>query len=544
MTDINERHFLEELRFDIKTNDKIKARLVLTHLDEVDATTRRKALLELSRAPAQFAIPVLITLMAEKPELGEAHPDLKEVLYSRALDSPDVVSQLMIREVKPSHRMALAELAGEIRLEAATPILLGILNEDENEKILRSAITALGMIGDASATTPISEYLYSGSVELIIAAIQSLGQLGTPTAIQRLAEKIGADSDLDYMILDVFSVSQEPEALSRLNATLSAQHAYLRNAGKQRMTDIGPKAVPVLIGNLRYDDPDLLIHTLNVLGAIGDESAIGPIRKLLHNEPKDPNVRFAAYETLGMLPVAKGAFALAQGLHDPVDNVRAAAASAIDHNYNTVLAAGIKNMVRDEDGAERPISRTIMDAECNTIFLDLIHDEPFRDYAVEYLSRQAHGDTRKNYIDLLSANAMADVAATIKGQVDTGPRESLTVFAVDDSKMILNIYRSVLHKLGCDPVLFEFPEEAIARVKVQKPDLIFTDLNMPEINGIDLTRAVRKRYSQEQLPIIMVTTQNECQDNEAAMEAGITAIVHKPFNEDSLRQAMKEHLKH
>jgi CheY-like chemotaxis protein len=67
---------------------------------------------------------------------------------------------------------------------------------------------------------------------------------------------------------------------------------------------------------------------------------------------------------------------------------------------------------------------------------------------------------------------------------------------------------------------------------------------MPEINGIDLTRAVRKLYSQEQLPIIMVTTQNECQDNEAAMEAGITAIVHKPFNEDSLRQAMKEHFKH
>jgi CheY-like chemotaxis protein/HEAT repeat protein len=543
MTDINDHHFLEELRFDIETNDKIKARLVLTHLSEVDDTTRRKALLELSGAPAQFVIPVLIALIAEKPEIGEAHPDLKEVLYCRALDSPDVVLQLMIREVKPSHRMALAELAGEIRLEAATAILLGILNEDENEKILRSAITALGMIGDASATTPISEYLYSGSVELIIAAIQSLGQLGTPTAIQRLAEKLGADSDLDYMILDVFSVSQEPEALSRLNATLSAQHAHLRNAGKQRMTDIGPKAVPVLINNLRYDDPDLLIHTLNVMGAIGDESAIGPIRKLLHNEPKDPNVRFAAYEALGLLPVAKGAFALAQGLNDPVDNVRAAAASAIDHNYNTVLAAGIKNMIRDEDGLERPISRTIMDAECNTIFLDLIHDEPFRDYAVEYLSRQAHSDTRNNYINLLSANAMADVAATINGQADTGQRESLKVIAVDDSKMILNIYRSVLHNLGCDPVLFEFPAEAIARVKEQKPDLIFTDLNMPEISGVELTRAVREVYSKEQLPIIMVTTQNECQDNDAAMGAGITAILHKPFNEDTLRQAMEKHLK-
>ena len=212
------------------------------------------------------------------------------------------------------------------------------------------------MIGDPSATTPISEYLYASSVELVIAAIQALGTLSTPTAIQRLAEKLGADHDLDYMILDVFAASQEPEALDRLNDTLSAQLAHLRNAGKQRLLDIGRKAVPVLISNLRYDDPDLLIHTLNVMGDIGDESAISPIRKLLHNEPRDANVRFAAYEALGKLPMAKGAFALAQGLSDPVDNVRSAAASAIDHNYNTVLAAGIKNMVRDENPAERLIS--------------------------------------------------------------------------------------------------------------------------------------------------------------------------------------------
>jgi CheY-like chemotaxis protein len=162
---------------------------------------------------------------------------------------------------------------------------------------------------------------------------------------------------------------------------------------------------------------------------------------------------------------------------------------------------------------------------------------------VEYLSRQAHGDTRKNYIELLSANGMADLAATIESQADTEPQKALKVFAVDDSKMILNIYRSVLHNLGCDPVLFEFPAEAIEKVKEQKPDLIFTDLNMPEINGVDLTRAVREMHSKEQLPIIMVTTQNECQDNDAAMEAGISAILHKPFNEDSLRQAIEEHLK-
>jgi CheY-like chemotaxis protein len=366
--------------------------------------------------------------------------------------------------------------------------------------------------------------------------------LGNPTALQRLAQKLGGDQDLDNMILDVFSRSQEPEALEQLNATLSAQQAHIRNSGKQRLVDIGPKVVPVLIKNLHYDDPDLVIHTINVLGIVGDESAIAPIRKLLHNDPKDPNVRFAAYESLGKLPIAKGAFALAQGLNDPVENVRSAAASAINHNYNTVLAAGIKNMIRDEDADQRPISSTIVDAECDTIVLDLIEQDGFAAFIVDYLSQNAHIDTRTHYTDLLRKHDLATIADAIEGQTETESQPTLKVFAVDDSKMILNIYRSVLHHLGCEPMLFEFPALAIEAVRTTKPDLIFTDLNMPNVSGIELTKAVRRLYGKEELPIVMVTTQNECQDNEAAYKAGVNEILHKPFNEQDLQAAMTAQL--
>lgn len=542
MTEVNPVHFLDELRFDIETNDLIKARLVMAHFGTMDSRTQRQALFELSKAPDRFVLPLLTGVLANVPAGDEVDATVKELLFSKALDNPQLLNQMLMREVKPNHRVVLAEIAGEIKLEEATPLLLSILSEEQNEKVLRGTIVALGMIGDPSATTPLSEFLYASSVELIIAAIQALGMLGTPTAIQRLAEKLGADPDLDYMILDVFAASQEPEALQRLNDQISAQHAHLRNAGKQCLLAIGPKAVPVLIGNLHYDDPDLLIHTLNLLGDLGDESAIAPIRKLLHNEPRDANVRFAAYEALGKLPVAKGAFALAQGLNDLVDNVRSAAASAIDHNYNTVLAAGIKNMVRDEDPADRRVSRTIIDSECDTIFMDLIEEEMFRDFACEYLCHQAHTDLRSHFSDLLKASDHMELACTLESEPPTAARAALKVFAVDDSRMILNIYRSVLHNLGCDPILFEFPADAIEQVATVKPDLIFTDLNMPDLNGVDLTRAVRKTFSKEQLPIVMVTTQNESQDNEAALKAGVNAILNKPFNEESLQAALAAHL--
>ncbi len=543
MQNMDTDRIFEALRTYIETKDLVKARLLMAQFPTMDEDAQQALLFELGRAPDGFVIPLLVGLLATADREDENQPMVRELLFSKALDNPELLGQLLMREVKPSHRMVLVEVAGEIKLEDTTPIMLGILNEERDEKVLRSTVIALGMIGDPSATTPISEYLYSGSVELIIAAIHALGMLSTPTAIQRLAEKMGSDPDLDTLIMDVFKRSQVPEAIERINDALSAQLAYLRNAAKKCLVDIGPKTVPVLINNLRYYDPDLLIHSLNVLGAIGDESAISPIRKLLHNQPKDANVRFAAYEALGMLPVAKGAFALAQGLNDPVDNVRAAAASAINHNYNTVLAAGIKNMIRDEDPANRPISRTIMDTECDTIFLDVIREPFFNDFAIAYLGHQAHRDIQNHFLKLMRANGLEDLAEAVQGPTTLAPRKTLRIFAVDDSKMILNIYRSVLHNLNCEPILFEFPAEAIRQVQEVKPDLLFTDLNMPDISGVELTKAVRKHFPKEALPIIMVTTQNECQDNDAAIKAGVNDILNKPFNEEKLRAVMEKYVK-
>lgn len=542
MPAVDPQHVIEELQVLIHKKDLGKAKLMMANIRGLEPQLQRLALAELTQASDEFVFPMLVGLLADANHEMEDLPEVREMLFSRALDNPALLIQMLMRELKPNHRVVLAEIAGELKLDQATPMLLSIINEEQDEWVLRGAIQALGMIGDPSATTPISEYLYSGSVELIIAAIQALGQLSNPTAIQRLAEKMGADHDLDAIIIDVFARSQAPEALERLNALLSAQHAHLRNAAKQRMLEIGRKAVPVLINNLLYDDPDLLIHTLNLLGAISDESAVQPIRKLLHNDPKNANVRFAAYEALGMLPTAKGAFALAQGLTDSVDNVRSAAAGAIDRNYNTVLAAGIKNMIRDEDPAQRRISRTIMDAECDTIFLDLIQEEMFREFALDYLSRRAHTDTRNHFISLLKANGQTAIAETIVARSVTETKGAPRVFVVDDSKMILNIYRSVLHNLGYEPVLFEFPAEAIKRIQEEEPDLIFTDLNMPEISGVELTKTVRKRHSKESLPIVMVTTQNECQDNDAAIKAGVNAILNKPFNEKMLKAVMEAQL--
>jgi CheY-like chemotaxis protein len=309
----------------------------------------------------------------------------------------------------------------------------------------------------------------------------------------------------------------------------------MRTFAKSELVRIGPKAVPVLIDNLLHDDPDFLIHTLNVLGDIADESAVVPIRKLLSNEPKSANVRFAAYEALALLPLKKGAYTLTAGLTDPEDHVCVAAARAIDKNFSTILGAGIKNLLRGPENEARHIAKIIVNAQVDAIFNYLADDELFEEMALVYLPH-AHKDIRNHYHKLLLQAGKNDFADKLNGDDEQTVRPK--VVAVDDSRMILNIYKATLHELGFEPVLFEFPASALEWLQTEKPLMVLTDLNMPSITGIQLTERIRKKYSAKLLPIIMVTTQNESKDNEEAYMAGVNTIVYKPFNAKSLGAAM------
>ena len=70
MTQINVRDFIDELRFNIREKDTIKAKLVLSKIGEVDDRTRKMALFEINRTEDVFAIPLIVSLIAEYRDLG------------------------------------------------------------------------------------------------------------------------------------------------------------------------------------------------------------------------------------------------------------------------------------------------------------------------------------------------------------------------------------------------------------------------------------------------------------------------------------------
>ena len=538
--DFDSNHLLDELRYNIKQKDFIKANIVLSYLHQVDKDVQKKLINLLEQGDPDFTIPVVAGLIRKDSKMAVNLPEINRVLISKSLEEPEFLLKTIKDKVEP--RELFINIAAEARVQGAAGLMVEILANELDEAVIKDAIAGLGILAYPGATNAVSEFLYSNDKTLILEAVKTLARIGTPTAVQRLAEKMGSDHQIDILILDVFSQIQDQTSLNKLNQTIGSHYAHLRNYAKAKLVRIGPKAVPMLGENLFHDDPDLQIHTLNVLGAIGDGAALIPIRKLLSQEPEDANVRFAAYETLGQLPLDKGAYILARGLTDREEHVCVAAASAIDRNLNEILVAGVKNMVREKDQDAIRIVRAIISAQAKNLFMALIETPAFQELATSYLSKNSAPDQRAFFQSLLQKYGYMQLADKVVEYIETTDEKRPVAVAVDDSKMILNIYKSTLYEMGFEPVLFEFPRKALEWFRNNKPDIVFTDLNMPDMTGIDLISGIREMYSKNELPVIMVTTQNETQDNEDARKAGVNEITFKPFSVESLGTAADRYL--
>jgi len=280
MADLNPQHMIEEIQENIRTGDSLKAQLVLSHIADVDVKSRNRLIYTLSKGDVEFTVPLLLYLLTEHPAVSAEMPVIRDTLLSNLLAYPEKL-EIFLRSPAIKDKTELIKVAGELRYEEVTPALLEVIASSQSDAEILLIIENLGLIGDPECINTLTDYLYAANRGLIMAAVQSLGQVGTPTAMHRLAERMGTDNEIDYLILSIFAEVQDQISLEKLNATIRSHYAHMRTYAKQQLVHIGPKAVPNLIENLQQDDPDFLIHTLNVLGDIGDESAIMPIRKLL-----------------------------------------------------------------------------------------------------------------------------------------------------------------------------------------------------------------------------------------------------------------------
>jgi CheY-like chemotaxis protein len=108
------------------------------------------------------------------------------------------------------------------------------------------------------------------------------------------------------------------------------------------------------------------------------------------------------------------------------------------------------------------------------------------------------------------------------------------VLVVDDAPDIRSLIEAILIKDGHEVVTAADGLEALHRYRREPFDLICSDLDMPRLNGVEFTRAVRAD-SAAGVPILLVSGSGSPQDLREAYEAGITAFLEKPFTVSSVR---------
>lgn len=110
------------------------------------------------------------------------------------------------------------------------------------------------------------------------------------------------------------------------------------------------------------------------------------------------------------------------------------------------------------------------------------------------------------------------------------------VLVVDDQLTMREVTRLALQQIGIRHVFdAENGRVALQTATTQRLDLIISDFNMPELDGLGLLRAVRGHPAVRKLPFILVTGRGDAELVTKAAQAGVNNYIVKPFSSDTLR---------
>lgn len=113
------------------------------------------------------------------------------------------------------------------------------------------------------------------------------------------------------------------------------------------------------------------------------------------------------------------------------------------------------------------------------------------------------------------------------------------VLVVDDSPTDLANIKSIVDEAGCIVVTATNGKEAIEKAKAEKPDLVFMDIIMPDMDGYAACRLLNNEDETKDIPIVFVTSKNQKADRLWAQMQGGKAFVTKPYAADAIIDQLK-----
>ena len=114
------------------------------------------------------------------------------------------------------------------------------------------------------------------------------------------------------------------------------------------------------------------------------------------------------------------------------------------------------------------------------------------------------------------------------------------ILIIDDEPQITRVLRAALSAQGYDVRTANDPEEGLQLYKEWSPDLVVTDLMMPGMTGVEVTRAIRARAG---TPVVILSVRDHERAKVEALDAGADDYVTKPFGIQELLARVRAHLR-
>lgn len=115
-----------------------------------------------------------------------------------------------------------------------------------------------------------------------------------------------------------------------------------------------------------------------------------------------------------------------------------------------------------------------------------------------------------------------------------------TILTVDDTASMRQMIGFTLNSAGHEVDEASDGEQALKLATSKAFDLVITDINMPNMNGIELVQALRQNDNYKFTPIIMLTTESQQSKRDEGKAAGATGWIVKPFNPEQLLQVVEK----
>lgn len=121
---------------------------------------------------------------------------------------------------------------------------------------------------------------------------------------------------------------------------------------------------------------------------------------------------------------------------------------------------------------------------------------------------------------------------------------NVKVMVIDDSKTIRRSAETLLKKAGCEVVTAVDGFEALAKITVHKPDIIFVDIMMPRLDGYQTCALIKNNQNFKATPVIMLSSKDSIFDRARGRIVGSERYLTKPFSSEDLINAITTHVAH